>query len=85
MKRIGESWERRDLAARIMTEGGRWRLEGLRLASDRGELSGELVLDFNSFPFRYRGSVLGPSFDVEGVGRGALRFDADVSGRKRGT
>ncbi|MGH9391291.1 MAG: hypothetical protein ACRD1Z_16915, partial [Vicinamibacteria bacterium] len=81
MRRIRfESGELRDLAARIATEGGRFRLEGLKLETDRGELSGEVVLDFNSFPFRYRASVLRPSFDVEGVGRGTLRLEAEGFG-----
>jgi len=77
-----ESWELRDLAARIATEGGRFRLEGLKLATDRGELSGELGLDFNSLPFRYRTSLLGRSFAVEGVGRGTLRFEGEGFGTK---
>ena len=83
VKRIAfESWELRDLAARIATEDGRFRLEGLKLATDRGLLSGEVALDFNSFPFRYRTSLLGPSFEVEGVGRGTLRFEAEGFGTK---
>ncbi len=81
MKRIAfESRELRDVAAKITTEGGRWKFEDLKLVSDRGELSGELGLDFNSFPFRYRASLLGPAFDVEGVGRGALRFEGEGFG-----
>jgi uncharacterized protein involved in outer membrane biogenesis len=83
MKRIAfESWELRDLAARVATEDGRFRLEGLKLATDRGLLSGEVALDFNSFPFRYRTSLLGASFEVEGVGRGTLRLDAEGFGTK---
>jgi uncharacterized protein involved in outer membrane biogenesis len=83
MKRIAfESWELRDLAARVATEDGRFRLEGLKLATDHGLLSGEVALDFNSFPFRYRTSLLGASFEVEGVGRGTLRLDAEGFGRK---
>jgi hypothetical protein len=70
----------RDVAANLATEGGRLRLEGLRLGSDRGELSGDLVLDFNSFPFRYRASLLGRSFEVEGAGRGTLRLEAEGFG-----
>jgi uncharacterized protein involved in outer membrane biogenesis len=83
MKRIAfESRELRDLAARIATEGGRVRLEDLLLVTDRGALSGDLALDFNSFPFRYRTSLLGALFEVEGVGRGTLRLDAEGFGTK---
>ena len=83
MRRVAfESWELRDLTTKISTERGRFRLEGLKLATDRGALSGDLALDFNSFPFRYRGSLLGPSFEVEGVGRGTLQFEAEGFGTK---
>ena len=71
-----------DVAGRITTEGGRLRLEELKLATDRGGLSGELALDFNSFPFRYKASLLGPSFDLEGVGTGTLWFDAEGFGTR---
>jgi len=71
-----------DVAARITTESGRFRLEDLGLATDHGALSGELALDFNSFPFRYRATLLGPSFEVEGVGRGTLRFEAEGFGTR---
>lgn len=75
-----ESSKLRDVVANIATEGGRLRLEGLRVGSERGELSGDLMLDFNSFPFRYRASLLGRSFEVEGVGRGTLRLEAEGFG-----
>ena len=77
-----ESSRLADVAGRITTESGRLRLEDLKLATDRGALSGELALDFNSFPFRYEASLLGPSFDLEGVGRGTLRFEAGGFGTR---
>jgi hypothetical protein len=76
------TWELRDLAARIGAAGGRVRLEDLTLATARGSLSGELALDFNTLPFRYRVSLFGSSIDVEGVGRGALRLDAEGFGTR---
>ncbi len=79
---VFESWELRDLAARIATEDGRFRLEGLKLESDRGQLSGEAALDFNSLPFRYRASLLGSSFEVVGAGRGTMRVEAEGFGTK---
>jgi len=83
MKRIAfESRELRDVAAKITTEGGRWKLEDLELESDLGVLSGSVDFDFNSFPFRYRASLLGPSFQVERIGRGTLRLEAEGFGTK---
>jgi uncharacterized protein involved in outer membrane biogenesis len=79
---VVESARLRDVAAGIATEGGRLQLDALTLGSDRGELSGDLMLDFNSFPFRYRASLLGPSFEVEGIGRGTLRLDAEGFGTR---
>ena len=75
--------EIRDLEAKVTAEGGRLRLEDLRLGTDRGDLSGRLALDFNTLPFRYRASVLGSSFELEGLGRGTLRLDAEGFGTKR--
>jgi len=75
-----ESWELRELAARIATEGGRVRMEGLRFETDRGAFSGEAALDFNSLPFRYRGSVVGSPFELVEVGRGTLRLEAEGFG-----
>ncbi len=72
----------RDLVAGIVTDRGRLSLQSLRFATDRGVLSGELAIDFNSFPFRYRTSLLAPSFEVEGVGRGTLRFEAEGFGTR---
>jgi hypothetical protein len=72
----------REVAARIVSERGRMRFEELRLATDPGGLTGELVLDFNSFPFRYRASLQGTSFELEGVGRGTLRFEAEGFGTR---
>jgi uncharacterized protein involved in outer membrane biogenesis len=71
-----------EVSGRITTEGGRVRLEDLRLATDRGTLTGELALDFNSFPFRYKASLLGPSFELEGVGTGTLRIEAEGFGTR---
>ncbi len=71
-----------DVAGRITTENGRFRLESLSFATGRGELSGELGLDFNSFPFRYEASLLGPSFELEGLGRGTLRLEAEGFGTR---
>jgi hypothetical protein len=76
--------EIRDLEANVTAEGGRVRLDDLRLGTGRGDLSGRLDLDFNTLPFRYRASVLGSSFELEGVGRGTLRLDAEGFGTKRG-
>jgi uncharacterized protein involved in outer membrane biogenesis len=72
----------RDVAARTVTQAGRFELRGLRVASERGELSGDLALDFNSFPFRYRASLLGTAFELEGVGRGTLRLEAEGFGTR---
>jgi uncharacterized protein involved in outer membrane biogenesis len=72
----------RDVGARTVTQGGRLELRGLRVASENGELSGDLALDFNSFPFRYRASLLGTAFDLEGVGRGTLRLEAEGFGTR---
>ncbi len=77
-----EGRELRDLAARVGIEGGRVRIEDVRFESARGALSGELALDFNSFPFRYRAELVGPSFELEGVGRGTLRLEAQGFGTK---
>lgn len=77
-----ESSKLTDLAGSITTENGRFQLENLRLTTDRGALSGALALDFNSFPFRYRAALLGPSFEVERVGRGTLRFEAEGFGTR---
>jgi hypothetical protein len=77
-----ESSRLSDVAGRITTESGRFRLEDLKLATDRGALSGEIGLDFNSFPFRYKASLLGPSFEVKDVGRGTLRLEAEGFGAR---
>jgi uncharacterized protein involved in outer membrane biogenesis len=77
-----ESSKLTDVAGSITTENGRFRLENLRLTTDRGALSGALALDFNSFPFRYRATLLGRSFEVEGLGRGTLRFEAEGFGTR---
>jgi hypothetical protein len=72
----------RGVAARISTSNGRFQIQDLRLTTGRGEVSGELALDFNSIPFRYRASLLGPSIEVKGFGQGALRLDAEGFGTK---
>jgi hypothetical protein len=77
-----ESSRLTDVAGSITTENGRFQLENLRLTTDSGALSGALALDFNSFPFRYRATLLGPSFEVEGLGRGTLRFDGEGFGTR---
>jgi uncharacterized protein involved in outer membrane biogenesis len=72
----------RDVAATTVTQAGRLELRSLRVASERGEVSGDLALDFNSFPFRYRASLLGTAFELEGVGRGTLRLEAEGFGTR---
>ena len=76
------SWEVSDLSARIAATGGRVRFEQMKLRTGRGDLSGELALDFNSLPFRYRASLLGSSFEMEGVGRGAITLETAGFGSK---
>ena len=83
LRRLGfGGGELRDITAAIATGRGRVQLEALWLATDRGALSGELALDFNSLPFRYRASLLGPSFELPGVGRGRLRLEAEGFGTR---
>jgi len=77
-----ESREVWDLGAKITAENGRVELQKLRLLTDRGGISGEVALDFNSFPFRYRASLLGTSFALEGIGRGTLRLEVEGFGTK---
>ncbi|HJS74911.1 MAG TPA: hypothetical protein VJ921_11540, partial [Vicinamibacteria bacterium] len=76
--------ELRDLAARLTAAGGRVRFDDLTFATAYGTLSGELALDFNSLPFRYRVSLPGSSLQVEGVGRGTLSLEASGFGTKPG-
>ncbi|HEY7698477.1 MAG TPA: hypothetical protein VIE88_08665, partial [Vicinamibacteria bacterium] len=70
------------LAARVTTQNGRFELDRLELLGGGGELSGDASFDFNTIPFRYRVSLFGPSFEVEGVGRGKLRLEAEGFGTK---
>ncbi len=75
-----KTWELRDLSASVEAEGGRFRFEPLRAATGRGHVAGDLFLDFNSLPFRYRGALLGPSFAVGGLGPGTLRLKVEGFG-----
>jgi hypothetical protein len=76
------TWELRELASRFLAEGGRLRFEELTLTTGGGALDGELALDFNTIPFRYRFALRGPSLEVYGVGRGELRLEASGFGTK---
>jgi hypothetical protein len=76
------TWELRDLAARLLAEGGRLRFEELTFTTSGGALEGELALDFNTIPFRYRFALGGSSLEVDGVGRGELRLEAEGFGTK---
>lgn len=71
-----------DVAARISTENGRFQLRNLSFTTGRGEISGDIALDFNSIPFRYGASLLSPSFEVKGLGPGALQLEAEGFGTK---
>ncbi len=77
-----ETWDLLDLSASLVAEGGRFRFDTLRAATGRGELAGDLALDFNSLPFRYRGSLLGPAFSVGGLGPGTLRLKVEGFGAR---
>jgi len=72
----------RDVTARISTSNGRFQVRDLRLVTGRGESSGDVALDFNSIPFRYRASLLAPSIEVKGFGHGTVRLDAEGFGTK---
>lgn len=80
----------REVSSDLSTERGRFRFGGLRLRhANAGELEGELDLDFNSIPFRYRMSLAAPSVDLAqlahmspsgGLGKGRVRLEANGFG-----
>jgi hypothetical protein len=76
------TWEVRDLAAKLAVAGGRLRFEELTFTTGAGALDGELALDFNSIPFRYRFTLRGTPLEVKGLGRGQLRVEAAGFGTK---
>lgn len=78
-----------NVEAALSTESGRFRLDDLRVHhAHAGDLEGELDVDFNSIPFRYRISLIGSSMDLgrighlpsEGLGKGLVRLEANGFG-----
>lgn len=78
------------MAGALKTESGRFRLGPLRFHVDAGDFEGELDVDFNSLPFRYRTSLTGASVDLgrladmpsggRGLGTGLVRFEGEGFG-----
>jgi uncharacterized protein involved in outer membrane biogenesis len=71
------------VTASLSTEGGRYRFDDLRFHADAGDLEGELEVDFNSIPFRYRTTLLGGALDLSGFAgapagamKGQVRLEA---------
>jgi hypothetical protein len=52
------------LTASLSTAGGRFRFDAARFHADAGDFEGDLDVDFNSIPFRYRASLEGMSVDL---------------------
>jgi AsmA-like C-terminal region len=77
-----------NVVAGLSTEAGRFRFDGLRFHTDEGDFEGEIDVDFNSIPFRYRMSLTGASVDLDrlahmpsgALGRALVRFEGQGFG-----
>jgi hypothetical protein len=70
----------RNVSASLLSENGRFTLDELRFSGAAGEFRGSFASDFNVLPFRYRTSFVADPVEIEGLGSGVLRLDAEGFG-----
>ena len=75
-----ETAEFEDIVGKLVVDRGRFTMDSLALTTPLGTFEGNVSLDFNVIPFRYRISLVSSSVTLPGVGSGALELLADGFG-----